>query len=115
MDVKQANPTRGQLERSLSQRIQAFYRARLGHQPSKVTCQLFDEKLAIILEDTITNAEGLLSEEGQHELAQQVRSNLDDAIEPKLIALIEEILESTLISLCRCFSALRATIRASNC
>ncbi len=93
MDVKQANPTRGQLERSLSQRIQAFYRARLGHQPSKVTCQLFDEKLAIILEDTITNAEGLLSEEGQHELAQQVRSNLDDAIEPKLIALIEEILD----------------------
>ncbi len=92
MDTKQ-NPTRGQLERTLSQRIQAFYRDRLGHQPSKVTCQLFDEKLVIILEDSITNAEGLLMEEGQQELAQQVRSNLDDAIKPKLIALIEKILD----------------------
>ncbi len=92
MNVKQTNPTRGQLERTLSQRIQAFYRDRLGHQPSKVTCQLFDEKLAIILENSITNAEGLLLEEGQQELARQVRSNLDEAIGPKLIALIEEIL-----------------------
>lgn len=92
MDIKQS-PTRGQLERTLSQRIQSFYRDRLGHQPSKVTCQLFDEKLAIILENSITNAEELLIEEGQQELAQQVRTNLDDAIKPKLIALIEEILQ----------------------
>ena len=42
-------PTRGQLERTLSQRIQALYRNQLEHQPSRVTCQLFDEKLAIIL------------------------------------------------------------------
>lgn len=33
-------PTRGHLERALSQRIQALYRSKLGHQPSKVTCQL---------------------------------------------------------------------------
>ncbi|MDJ0726702.1 MAG: DUF2294 domain-containing protein [Prochloraceae cyanobacterium] len=90
---KAANPTRGQLERTLSQRIQAFYKERIGHQPSKVTCQLFDEKLAIILEDSITNAEELLLEEGQKDLAKKVRISLDDAIKPKLITLIEEILE----------------------
>ena len=42
-------PTRGQLERTLSQRIQAFYRQQLGHQPSKVICQIFESKIAIIL------------------------------------------------------------------
>jgi uncharacterized protein YbcI len=43
--------TRGQLERSLAQSIQALYRSKLGHQPSKVTCRLLDQKLIIILED----------------------------------------------------------------
>ena len=41
-------PTRGQLERTLSQRIQALYRAQLEHRPSQVFCQMFDEKIAII-------------------------------------------------------------------
>lgn len=84
-------PTRGQLERTLSQRIQALYRQQLGHQPSKVTCQLFDEKLAIILEDSITQPEQLLANSGQEELAKQVRSDLSKAIEPQLKELIQEI------------------------
>ena len=84
-------PTRGQLERTLSQRIQALYRQQLGHQPSKVTCQLFDEKLAIILEDSITQPEQLLANSGQEELAKQVRSDLSKAIEPQLKDLIQEI------------------------
>ena len=85
--------TRGQLERKLSQEIQAFYRHHLGHQPSKVTCQFFDSKLAIILEDSITNAEQILLEEGKLDLAKKVRSNLDDAIQPELKKLIEKIAE----------------------
>lgn len=85
------SPTRGQLERTLSQRIQALYRQQLGHQPSKVTCQLFDEKLAIILEDSITQPEQLLANSGQEELAKQVRSDLSKAIEPQLKDLIQEI------------------------
>ena len=83
--------TRGQLERKLSQEIQAFYRRNLGHQPSKVTCQLFEAKLAIILENSITNTEQILVEEGKVELAEQVRSNLDDALQPELKQLIERI------------------------
>jgi uncharacterized protein YbcI len=51
--------TRGQLERTLSQRIQAFYRDKLGHQPSKITCQISDRNLLIVLENSITPAEQL--------------------------------------------------------
>ncbi|WP_413164489.1 DUF2294 domain-containing protein [Capilliphycus salinus ALCB114379] len=85
-------PTRGQLERSLSQRIQALYRQELGHQPSKVTCQLFNSKLAVIIENSITPAEQRLAEVGQEELAEEVRAGLKDATQPKLKALLEEIL-----------------------
>ncbi|MBE9167203.1 DUF2294 domain-containing protein [Pleurocapsales cyanobacterium LEGE 06147] len=85
-------PTRGQLERQLSQSIQAFYRKQLGHQPSKVTCQLFGEKLAVIMEDSLTNAEQMLAEEGKEDLAEEVRSNLNDAIRPQLKDLIKGIL-----------------------
>ena len=92
MTQESSKPTRGQLERSLSQRLQALYRDQLGHQPGKVTCQLFDEKLAIILEDSITPPEQLLAERGQTELAQQVHSELDEAIKPQLKAVIEEVL-----------------------
>ena len=84
--------TRGQLERELSQKIQAFYRNSLGHQPSKVTCQLFDTKLAVIIENSITSAEQILLDEGKSKLAKKVRSSLDDAIQSDLKKLIEEII-----------------------
>lgn len=83
--------TRGQLERAISQDIQALYREHLGHQPSKISCQFFDAKLAIIIEDSITNAEQILLEEGKSDLAEKVRSNLDSAIQPELTKLIEKI------------------------
>jgi uncharacterized protein YbcI len=85
-------PTSGQLERNISQRIQALYRDQIGHQPSRVTCQFFANKLAIILEDSITSAEQLLANKNQEELAEKVRLELDRATRPKLKALIEEIL-----------------------
>lgn len=91
--------TRGQLERTLSQQIQALYRTQLEHQPSKVTCQIFDEKIAIILEDSITQPEQLLFNTGQEELAEQVRSELDEAIEPQLKALIEQVVGVAVIDL----------------
>ncbi|PSB22310.1 hypothetical protein C7B76_04595 [filamentous cyanobacterium CCP2] len=84
-------PTRGQLERTLSQRIQALYREQLGHRPGKVTCQFFGEQLAIVIEDSITQPEQVLANEGQSSLAQEVRSELDSALQPQLKTLIEEI------------------------
>jgi uncharacterized protein YbcI len=82
--------TRGQLERSLSQSIQALYRSKLGHQPSKVTCRLLDQKLVIILEDSITQPEQVLISDAKKELVQEVRDAIDAAIEPSLKQLIAE-------------------------
>lgn len=92
-------PTRGQLERTLSQRIQALYRTQLEHRPSRVTCQIFDDKIAIILEDSITQPEQLLVKSGQEELAEQVRSELDEALQPQLKTLIEEVVGVTVVDL----------------
>ncbi|MEC4983222.1 MAG: DUF2294 domain-containing protein [Oscillatoria sp. PMC 1068.18] len=99
MNQHNSQLTRGQLERKLSQQIQALYREQLGHQPSKVTCQLFDEKLAVVIEDSITPTENLLAEHGKSELAKQVRSDLAEAIQPHLRQLIEEILSVPLLDL----------------
>jgi len=92
-------PTRGQIERTLSQRIQALYRTQLEHQPSRVVCQLFDEKIAIVLEDSITQPEQLLVSSGQEELAEQVRTELDEALQPQLKALIEEVVGVAVIDI----------------
>jgi uncharacterized protein YbcI len=84
-------PTQGQTERTLSQRIQTLYRTHLGLQPSKVTCQLMDEKIAIVLENSVTRPEQILVE-ADEPLAQQVRKDLDATIRPKLQELIQEVL-----------------------
>ncbi len=78
--MNQAAFTRGQLERQLSQKIQALYREHLGHQPSQVICQLADSKLTVIIENSITQAEKLLAEEGCSALAKEVRTTLSDAV-----------------------------------
>ncbi|MBE9061707.1 DUF2294 domain-containing protein [cf. Phormidesmis sp. LEGE 11477] len=84
--------TVGQIERELSQKIQALYRKHLGHQPSKVSCQLFSRKLVVVLEDSVTQPEKLLMEEGQLELAEKVRTDLNEAIQPQIKVLVEEVL-----------------------
>lgn len=92
-------PTRGQVERTLSQRIQALYRHQLEHQPSRITCQIFDEKVAIVLEDSITQPELLLVNTGQEELAQEVRSEIDEALKPQIKSIIEEVIGVDVIDL----------------
>lgn len=91
--------TRGQIERTLSQQVQALYRNQLGHQTGKVTCQIFDEKLVLIIEDSLTRPEQLLAEKGQTELVEQVRTDLDQAIRPHLKSLIEEVLDVSVLDL----------------
>ena len=84
--------TRGQLERTLSQRIRALYRTQLGQQPSRVQCQIFDGKVVIVLEDSITKTEQFLVASGQEKLAEQVRDDLDKAFNPQLTKLIQEVI-----------------------
>ena len=47
-------PTRGKLERSLSQGIQALYRSQLGQQTSQAVCYLLDDKLIVVIENGLT-------------------------------------------------------------
>lgn len=91
--------TRKQVERLLAQRIQALYRTCLEHQPAKVTCQLFDEKLAIVIEGSVTPAEQLLVNNGNAELASKVRSDLYKAFQPHMKALIEEVMGMPVLEL----------------
>lgn len=91
--------TRGQVERTISQRIQALYRECLGHQPSKVTCELFEDKLTIILEDSMTPAEQLLLQEGKEDSVEQLRSDINEVIRPQLKAEIEQILGISVLDL----------------
>jgi uncharacterized protein YbcI len=100
MSKSQVNqPTRGQLERSLSQQIQKLYREELGHSTGKVICQLRDDQLTIIIESSLTQPEKLLLQEFEPERVEQLRSDLDDVVRPKLISLVEESLHRAVVDL----------------
>lgn len=92
-------PTRGQLERMLSQRIQALYRSQLGHRLSSIDCELLETKIAIILEKSVTQPEQLLAEQGKDELVKELRSEIDEALRPQLKALIEEVVGVSVVDL----------------
>ena len=92
-------PTRGQLERSLSQQIQALYRNALGHRLSEVDCELLETKIAIVLECSITQPEKLLAEQGKEELVEKLHTELDEAIQPQLRQLIETVVGVPVIDL----------------
>lgn len=93
------NLTRGQLERRLSQQIQALYREHLGHRLGKVSCEIFNKELAILMEDSFTHTEQLLAKEGRDGLAEEVRADIDEVIRPKIKALIEDTLGISVIDL----------------
>lgn len=87
-------PTCGEIERDLSQKIQKLYREQLGHCPRKVTCKLFDNRLAIIIEDSlITLQKTLIEEDDQSEIARHVSLAVDNVIKSRLKIAIEEVLE----------------------
>ena len=87
-------PTCGQIERDLSQRIQKLYREQLGHSPRKVNCKLFDNRLAIIIEDSLTVLQKtLIEEDNQNEITRYVNLAIDNVIKSKLKIAIEEVLE----------------------
>jgi uncharacterized protein YbcI len=85
-------PTRGQLERTLSQHFQKLYRDSLGHTPGKVICQLFNNKLTIIIEDSLTQPEQLLLENSETQRVEALHSDLAKIVRPRLMKLVEEAL-----------------------
>lgn len=92
-------PTRGQLERSLSQQIQKLYREALGHSPSKVTCQLRDDQLTVVIDSSLTQPEQLLLQGYDTERVEQLRSDLDNLVRPKLTAIVEATLGQEVVDL----------------
>ncbi len=57
---------------------------------SKVSCQLLERKLIVVMENSITQPEQVLVSAAKDDLVQQVRDAIDIAIEPDLKALIAE-------------------------
>ncbi|PHM07121.1 DUF2294 domain-containing protein [Nostoc sp. 'Peltigera malacea cyanobiont' DB3992] len=85
-------PTIGQLETEISQRIISLYNDRLGKSPSQIICHFFDTEIVISLENSVTQAEQTLLKAGYDTLAEQVRLYLEKIIKPDLKNLIEEII-----------------------
>lgn len=92
-------PTTGQLERALSQSIRRLYRTQLGHNPSRVICQLASQHLTICIEDSITTVEKLLISDNQSQVAEKVRTDLESAFLPRLQVLIEDRLGVKVVDL----------------
>ena len=92
-------PTKGQVERDLSQAIQAIYNENLGHRPSRVTCHLAKDRITVLMEDSITPVEQFLFEKGQEDLAEQVRTDVIAVFEKELTQTIEGVLGVKVIDL----------------
>ncbi len=80
-----------QIPQLIEEHFRAFYQSQLGHQPSKIACQLFHTTLAIIVKGSVTQPEKLLMKHGQQDLAQRVRSSLERLMRSHFKAVIEEL------------------------
>lgn len=90
-------PTKGQLERQLTQQIQAIYYDRLGHRPTKVTCNLVQQQVTIVIENSVTSPEQFLLESGKKELAEQVRQDLGQALSEEIQAVVATALDVEIV------------------
>jgi uncharacterized protein YbcI len=95
--------TRGHTQRTLAQQIQKLYKKQIGHTPGKVTCQIADNTITVIAEDSLTKLEQLLIDGEKENLAsmeidvEEVRSGVEVAIRPLLIEMLQEILSIDVI------------------
>ncbi len=92
-------PTQGQLQRQLAQQFQRLYREQLNHCPGKITCQIIDDKLLLVIEDSVTKPEQLLVEQGESDLAEKVREDLSTALQPQIVELVESTLERQVVDI----------------
>lgn len=88
---KKVLPTVGELERDLSQKIQAMYVQRLGQLPTKVICHLFGQNVVVILENSMTPVERYLVQ--QQALSLEIRKTVHQRLKQDISELIESILD----------------------
>lgn len=91
--------TRGEMERNLSQSVQAFYRNQLGCSTEKVSCHILNEQVAIAIRNPITPLESLLSSSIDSQFVQDLRDRIDTIIKQDLIITIEKILGVEVIAM----------------
>ena len=99
MDAEKVLPTRGQLERQMSQTLQSLYRQQFGHLASKITCHLFDNKVAIVAEDTITKVEKILYDHSKLDLVYNIRFAIGEAFVRQVKQITTEILQVEVIDI----------------
>lgn len=92
MDAEKLLPTRGQLERQISQTLQSLYRNEFGCLPHKISCHLFGDRLAIVAQGVITNVEKILLSKSKLDLAVSIRSAIDEAFVRNMKTEISDIL-----------------------
>lgn len=88
---KDIDKTAGQIERDISQALNGLYRKELGHQPGKITCQLFEKKVVLVIEDALSRPEKLLLSQGDSEIALKAHEELLDTLKDKAKSCIADV------------------------
>ncbi len=86
-----SRPTIGQIEREISQRVQALYNSHIGQRPQPVICHTFDTEIVITLEKSVTQTEQTLLINGYANLAEEVQAALHQIIKPQIKDLVEQV------------------------
>ena len=97
--MKQTLQTRGEMERSLSQYIQALYRNQLGCRTGKISYRIIDNKVAIAIENPITPVERLLDKSKDSEFVRDLRDRIDAIVKTELLLGMERTLQVKIVDL----------------
>lgn len=84
------HPIAASLEQRIAEQIRQLYRTQLGQMPDQVICQLFRNKIMILIEGGLTAPELLLLDQHHTPLVQQVRDCLQQILRPKVKSIIEQ-------------------------
>ena len=95
----QTLPTRGEMERNLSQSVQAFYRNQLGCRTDKVSCHILNNQVAIAIKNPITPVEKLLNNTGDREFINDLRDRIDTLVKQELLSQLKTVLGGEVIAL----------------
>lgn len=83
----------------MSQSIQKLYREQLGHSTGKITCQLRDDNLTVVIESSLTQPEQVLLEGSEASQVEKIRANLDEAVRPKVIEIVQKTLNRPVVDI----------------
>jgi uncharacterized protein YbcI len=93
--MEEGNLTQKKLENLLSNQIKSLYQKELKHELKKINYELFNDKLIIIMEGTLTRPELVLNETNRKELAKKVRNLFDKILQPQIKNSVEQVLNVT--------------------